>query len=444
MSILLVLLKQIIQLKDGTNKFMVAFSEKTRRKDFAMPGDGDMTTPLLSLGYRRWCIFAIRLVQAFRIHKNPVRIQNMKKLKHTFFSIFLMPLVAVTQDHSAWQQKPDLSVSGFTDIFYVYDFNQPEGTERQSFLFNHNRHNEFNLNLGLIQLDLKHPKYRANLTLQTGSYANDNYASEPGLLKNIFEATIGISLNQKNSLWLDAGVLPSHIGFESAVSMDNFTLTRSLLAENSPYFLTGTKLTFSPNDKWEIAALILNGWQRIQRLEGNSLPSFGTQVNYRPTNKVTLNWSTFLGTDDPDTTRRLRYFNNVYAQFQVTEKIDLIAGFDIGTQQSFKGSQAYDIWFTPIIIGQYKINQTWKTAIRAEYYHDETGIIIPTETANGFQTTGLSLNVDYAPSQNIMCRIEGRLLNSKDAIFTNQSNTTSNNFIIATSIAIKFAETILK
>ncbi len=365
------------------------------------------------------------------------------QLKILIALIFSSSSISAQVD-STWHQKPQLSISGFADVFYVYDFNQPQGTERQPFLFNHNRHNEFNLNLGLVKLDVEHVKYRANFALQTGTYANDNYAAEPGLLKNIFEANIGISLNKKNNLWLDAGVLPSHIGFESAISMDNMTLTRSLLAENSPYFLTGAKLTFNPNEKWEIAGLIVNGWQRIQRLEGNSLPSFGTQVNFSPTNKVTLNWSTFIGTDDPDTTRRMRYFNNFYGQFQLTEKFDLITGFDIGTQQRTKNSSAYDFWLSPVIIGQYTINDTWKTAIRAEYYQDETGIIIPTGTMNGFQTTGLSLNLDYSPTQNIICRMEGRWLNSRDNVFETKNNFTNDNFMIGASIAIKFSETLNK
>jgi hypothetical protein len=348
------------------------------------------------------------------------------------------------QTDSVWHQKPNLEISGFADVFYVYDFNQPQGIERQPFLFNHNRHNEFNLNLGFIKLGLEQTKYRANLALQTGTYANDNYSAEPGLLKSIFEANVGISLNKKNNLWLDAGVLPSHIGFESAISIDNWTMTRSLLAENSPYFLTGAKLTFNPNEKWEIAGLIINGWQRIQRLQGNSLPSFGTQINYNPTEKITLNWSSFVGTDDPDTTRRMRYFNNFYGQFQFTEKFGLIAGFDIGTQQRIKNSSVYDLWFSPVIIGQFKINQNWKTAIRAEYYQDETGIIIPTGTINGFRTTGLSLNLYYSPTPNIICRLEGRWLNSQDNIFETKTTPTNSNFIIGTSIAIKFSETIKK
>jgi Putative beta-barrel porin-2, OmpL-like. bbp2 len=370
-------------------------------------------------------------------------VKNIRRF-HLIYIFILIALSASAQTDSAWQQKPELSISGFADVFYVYDFNQPQGTIRQAFLYNHNRHHEFNLNLGLVKIALEQSKFRANIALQSGTYANDNYAAEPGVLKNIFEGNIGISLSKQNKLWLDAGVLPSPIGFESAVSMDNMTLTRSLAAENSPYFLTGVKLTLHPNEQWEIAGLLVNGWQRIQRVQRNSLPSFVTQVKFSPVENATLNWSTFIGTDDPDTTRRMRYFNNLYGKFSLSEKFNLIAGFDIGMQQEYKGSSTFDFWFTPVIVGQIAFNEKWKTSIRAEYYQDETGIIISTDTANGFQTTGLSLNLDYSPIQNILCRIEARWLNSKDKIFEAKTNPTNNNFFIGTSIAIQFSETLKK
>ena len=368
----------------------------------------------------------------------------MKKCLQSNICIFLslITLTLSAQSDSPWQGHPDLYISGFADVFYVYDFNQPQDTQRQPFLFNHNRHNEFNLNFGMIKFNVSHAKYRANFALQAGTYPNDNYIEEPDLLKTIFEANIGISLNHKNNLWIDAGIMPSHIGFESPISIDHLTLTRSLPAENSPYFQTGIKLTFNPNDRWEIAGLVLNGWQRIQRLEGNSMLSFGTQVLFKTSERVMLNWSTFIGTDDPDSTRRMRYFNNFYGQFQLTEKVELIAGFDLGIQQRSKSSSSYDLWLSPVVIGQYRISQNWKTAIRAEYYQDKTGIIIPIGTENGFQTTGLSLNLDYAPVNNIICRLEGRWLHSKDNIFEKQTDFTDNNFIIATSIAIRFSEKI--
>lgn len=221
--------------------------------------------------------------------------------------------------------------------------------------------------------------------------------------------------------------------------MDNWTLTRSILAENSPYFLTGAKITYNPNKKLEIAGLVINGWQRIQRLSGNSLPSFGTQLNYKPSENITMNWSTFIGTDDPDTLRRMRYFNNFYMQFEFAKNLGLITGFDIGVQQRTKNSAQYNFWCSPVMILRYNISRKFATAVRGEYYQDDTGIIISTPTNQVFRTTGLSLNVDFSPIPNIMYRIEGRWLNSQENIFENKGSTTNNSFALVTSLSVKFS-----
>jgi hypothetical protein len=336
---------------------------------------------------------------------------------------------------------PDLSIYGFMDVFNVYDFSKPQTINRQDFLFNHNRHNEFNLNLALIKFDLQHSKYRASFGLQTGTYVNDNMSAEPLGLKHIFEANIGVSLNKKNSLWLDAGVLPSHIGFESAISMDNFTLTRSLLAENSPYFLTGASLSFYPNDELELKALVVNGWQRIQRLEGNSLPSFGTQVQFSPTKQLTINWSTFIGTDENDENRRMRYFSNLYGLFQILKRIEFVVALDFGFQQHSNGSSDHDFWFSPIAIGQFNINEKWKSALRIEYYEDKESVITPALSQSGIQLTGASINFDYMPNENIICRVEGRWMNNKGGFIGSMGNSFNDNYIIATSVAIKLSRT---
>lgn len=355
--------------------------------------------------------------------------------------IFLLCLINChAQTDSVWQQKPKIQTSGLVDVFYVYDFNKPTTNFRQSFLYNHNRHNEFNLNLGILKVAIDHPKYRSNLAFHSGTYVNDNYIEEQGLMKMLSEANVGISVSKKNKLWIDAGIFASHIGFESAISIDNWTMTRSLLAENSPYFLSGLKSTYKPNDKWEFTGIICNGWQRIKRLEGNSLLSFGSQIVYNKKEKIKLNWSTFIGTDDPDSTRRIRIFNNVYGQFQLAKKIGLIAGFDFGLQQNSKFSSKYESWYSPVLIAQYSFTDHWKASVRAEYYFDNLGVIIPTGTPNGFQVSGLSLNLDYFPNKNIVCRIEGRVFKSRDSIFQMPNAMTHNNIFIGTSFCVKIGK----
>lgn len=334
---------------------------------------------------------------------------------------------------------PQLSFYAVADIFYTYDFNTPATGFRQPFLYNHNRHNEFNLNLGLLRASVTHDKYRAAVGLQAGTYAQDNYAAEQELLQHVFEAHAGISLNRQNSLWLDAGIFGSHIGFESAISSENWTPTRSLLAENSPYFLSGAKLSYSPSDEWLFAALLANGWQRIQRVPGSSLPAAGTQIQYTKNELFTLNWSTFIGSDDPDSTRRMRYFNNVYGQFQLTNRLGLIAGFDIGLQQISPGSKEYGRWLSPVIIARYMLSKQWATAVRAERYTDPEGVIIPAINSNNFSTTGFSANIDYQPAEAVMWRLEGRWFNSPEPIFqTESSRFVRDNFFITSTLTVSF------
>jgi hypothetical protein len=294
----------------------------------------------------------------------------------------------------------------------------------------------------MMGIGVSHQKYRASMALHAGTYPNDNYSNEPGVLKMIYDAYIGLALNKKNNLWLDAGIFSSHLGAESALSIDHWTLTRSLSAESSPYFLSGAKITYTLNEKIEMVGLITNGWQRIQRVVGNSIPSFGTQFIYREGKNLAFFWSTFIGTDDPDATRRMRYFNNFIGQFRFSERFGLLAGFDLGLQQEMKGSHSYDSWYAFALILQYSFSEKWAAAFRAENFLDREGVIIPTDTPDGFNTTGLSVNADFRPIPDLACRVEARWLISEDDIFTREGNSVSNDLFIVTSVAYRFSKLI--
>lgn len=337
------------------------------------------------------------------------------------------------------QISKSLSISGYLETYYTYDFANPENHIRQPFVYAYNRHNELNVNLALIKLSYVTENVRTNIAFMAGTYSNDNLASEPGVMKNIYEANVGFKISKKKNLWIDAGVFTSHIGFESAVGKDCWTLTRSIMADNSPYYETGAKISYTTdNGKWFVSGLILNGWQRIYRPDGNNFPAFGHHLTYKPNSKVTINSSSYIGSDKPDTTRQMRYFHNFYSQFQFHEKFGMIVGFDIGAQQQSKKSNTYNTWYAPILI--LKINPTEKLSIaaRGEYYSDASGVIISTGTPNSFQTFGYSLNFDYLIHENVLWRIEGRGFSSKDKIFVLNDKPNNSNYFITTSLAISF------
>jgi len=351
----------------------------------------------------------------------------------------LLALSTQAQDSSLQKQAGTFSVSGFAEAYYSYDLNKPANALRPAFLYSHNRHNEFNINLAFIKGSYTAENIRANVALAAGTYMNANYAAEPGVLKNIYEANVGVKISKHHDLWIDAGILPSHIGFESAQSSVCWTLTRSMMAENSPYYEAGARLTYTTaNGRWLLSALALNGWQRIQRVAGNSLMSWGTQVQFKPSSKVLLNYSTFIGTDSPDSARVWRYFHDIYATFQFTDQWGLILACDVGQQQAEKGKSNMHTWFAPIAIVRYTPAENWAFAARTEYYNDGNGVIIASNTPNGFKTFGASLNIDRNIGTNCLWRTEIRMLKSKDAIFTKTGSLADNNTAITTSLALTF------
>jgi hypothetical protein len=337
------------------------------------------------------------------------------------------------------QEAPKLKISGYLETYFGYDFNKPTDNNRPGFIYSHNRHNEMNLNLGFIKANYDDGTIRGNVAVMAGTYSNANLAAEPGVLKNIYEANAGVKLSKTANLWLDAGVFSSHIGFESAVSKDCWVLTRNISSENTPYYESGAKITYGINDgKFTAAAFYLNGWQRITRQNGNSQPAGGIQLTWKPTDKITVNYSNYLGTEGVDSVRVTRFYHNVYGIFQVTDQFGLTLGFDYGTQQRAKGSDDKNEVLSPVAIAQYKINNKWAVAGRAEYYQDKNGVFIATGTANGFKTTGYSLNLDYAPISNAVIRLEGKMYSSKDKIFVRKLDAVDNNAAVTASIAIAF------
>ncbi len=335
--------------------------------------------------------------------------------------------------------KSKFTISGYAEAYYAYDFGKPDDGNRPSFAYSHHRHNEVNANFGFIKLGYDDNKVRGSFALMTGTLASINLAAEPDVLKNIFEANIGVKISKTKNIWVDLGVFNSHIGFESAIGADCWNLSRSILADNSPYYESGAKISYtSDNEKWFLSGLFLNGWQRMRRVDGNNTPAFGHQITFTPNSKITLNSSSFIGNDQPDSTRQMRYFHNFYGQFMLGERFGLIAGFDFGAQQKAKGSSDYNTWYSPVLIAKYAISEKTNLAGRIEYYSDENQVIVSTGFPTGIQTFGYSLNLDRQITENVLWRLEARGFSDENEIYTDEDGLSENNFFLSTSLSIAF------
>lgn len=322
--------------------------------------------------------------------------------------------------HAEEQRSPWL-FSGYLESYLQHDHNDPSSHRRPDFIYSHDVLDRPAINLAMLKAALNTQVLRGNLALGSGTYMRANYAAEPAGLQHLFEANVGLKLSTQHALWLDIGVMPSHIGAESAIGSDNWTLTRSLMADNSPYFQTGAKLGYTSDDgRWQLAGLVLTGWQRIHRPNDNTTPALGHQLVYTPNETLTLTSSSFIGNDKSDAERQMRYFHHGNVRWQLSPELSLLVALDVGAQQTATDPGRYQVWLGQSTLLRYQLSPRLAVAGRVEYYQDRHQVIVATHGQDGFQTMGYSVNIDYAITSKVLWRNELRYLNSAQANFSQQ------------------------
>lgn len=373
-------------------------------------------------------------------------------MKHFFALLATVAAPALLPATAQAQTAPDsaatavtqpgnpFTVYGFVDAYYGYDFKHAAGNERPGFIFSHNRQNEFTINQGLIGVRYDNDQVRGEVGLHAGTYPSANYAPEDPIIRNIYQAYAGFRPFRK--AWIDAGIFSSHIGIESALSKNNWTLTRSLAAEGSPYYEAGVKFTYEADPKLTLTALVLNGWQNIR--ETNQAKALGTQIQWQATDKLLINSSTFYGNEQPEgLVRRRRYFHDFYARYAASDRLSLALVFDVGKQERPEAGAKADTWYTGTALARYQLAERWRIGGRLEYFSADHGVAIlnttPALTDPDFKVRAGSLNLDYLPTSHVAVRVEGRLFNSERDFLTDRNGRPTKSYgNLTSSISLSF------
>jgi hypothetical protein len=364
--------------------------------------------------------------------------------------LFLVALPAMVAAQSA---QTDTSVQvtwgGFMDAYYAWDFSQPPTRDRSfaggaTFTTQPARHNEFNVNLAFLDARLEGSDVRGRIALQAGTSVQSNYAGEPSsgvvsgsvLSRHIQEAFAGMRLAR--SVWVDAGVFFSHMGMESWISRENPTYTRSLVAEYSPYYQSGLKLTLSASRTITVRLDVVNGWQNVS--ENNSGKGVGIRVDWLPDSRAMISYYNFV---TPEGGTRLRTLNGLGAK-TISGTFTWLGQFDIGSQERSTAAGGTAIWFGAVGIARAEIATKAAIAARLEYFRDDDQIVIATGNTgtaqnHPFRASGASLGVDVMPRERVSWRTELRGFRNALAVFPRAGAVeTRDNALLTTSLAVTF------
>ncbi len=169
------------------------------------------------------------------------------------------------------------------------------------------------------------------------------------------------------------------------------------------------------------------------------MPSFGTALNFTSSTNNTYNWNTFVGTDDPDSTRRIRIYNDLNTYINIGERFVVGAGVDFGFQQESRKSTTWDRWYGTAVNLSYSTDKV-SVSLRYEYYHDPQEVIVTSlSDFSGYKTSGISLNIDRRILDFILVRVEGRYFTAPDQIYPDKEQLLqTTNFFLLGSVALNW------
>lgn len=340
-----------------------------------------------------------------------------------------------TMDTTSFAFKGKVTVEGYIDAYYAYNFNNPQGKD-QPYFVSMARDKEVNINLAYVDLKYSSARVRARFVPGFGTYINSNYASEKGSLKNIVEGSVGVKLSKDKNIWIDAGVFGSPYTNESAISKDHLAYTRSFAPEYVPYYLSGVKLTMPVGNKVNFYFYLLNGWQQIQ--DQNSKLSAGTQLEIRPSDNLLINWDTYVGEERSalDTTMGPRYFSDIYFIYS-KGRLSATSCFYVGMQRQSESRNG--VWWNANFIARYNLNEKLSVTGRIEYFNDDKSVqIVPITTVNGFRTGSSSLGLNYKLADNILLRFEGRTFFSDQEVYVRSGLPVKNSNTVTSNVTIWF------
>ncbi len=292
------------------------------------------------------------------------------------------------------------TVDGWVDGYYAWNKDHP-GSNLNWYpgIGTTGEHaDQFALNVAALQI-VRDPKpFGFHLTLVAGDSADVVHSAEPNRnTRYVYQACVTYDAK---IVQLEAGVYPSHIGFEAYFSKDNWNYTRGWLGELSPYYQTGIKVARTFNAHWSAQVHVLRGWQNIS--DSHAPSAVGTQIAYSD-----ANWSASFNTYVDNH----RKFGDLVATYKATPKLSLGTSVDHGYQSPAN-------WVGVAAYARYALDDRNAFAFRAERFRD------PDAGISGFSQTlnEQTLTYELRPHKHLILKLEGRRNHSTAPVFNNSTD----------------------
>jgi hypothetical protein len=315
------------------------------------------------------------------------------------------------------------SLSGFVDVYYGQNFNNP-ASQTNGLRFFDQTTNMFGLNLVELVVD-KTPEATNSRTgyhmaLGFGQAMNAVNGSDHGGLgfdQYLKEAYFSYLAPVSKGLQVDIGKFVTPHGAEVIETKDNWNYSRGLLFSYAiPYYHFGMRAKYSFNDKYSLIGFFVNGWNNV--VDNNTGKTYGLTFAWNPNKKFGITENYMAGPEQNNLNNDWRQLSDTVITYSPSSKLSFIVNGDYG-----RGDRITDpltaivsppVYWTGVAgYVRYAFSGTSAISTRYEHYDDPNGFT----TGTAQHLNEVTATVERLVAHHIISRIEFRHDVSNQPVF---------------------------
>jgi len=317
------------------------------------------------------------------------------------------------------------SLSGFVDVYYGQNFNNP-ATRTNGLQFFNGATNQFGLNLIEFVVD-KQPdpansRTGYHIALGYGQAMNAIYgASTSSTLsadQYVKEAYFSYLAPLGKGLQVDVGKFVTPAGAEVIETKDNINYSRGILFSYAiPYYHFGMRAKYAFNDKYALTGYFVNGWNSV--IDNNTGKTYGMSFAWNPNKKWSVTQNYLAGPEQNNFNSDWRQLSDTVVSVNATKRLTLTANYDYGRGDHINTVVDPVYWTGVAGYFKYALSDKYSFASRYEYYNDHYGFT--TGTPGHIQE--ITGTFEHPMATHILTRLEFRHDMANNPIFTKGAST---------------------
>jgi hypothetical protein len=315
------------------------------------------------------------------------------------------------------------SLSGFVDLYYGQNFNNP-ASQTNGLRFFDQSTQMFGLNMVELVLD-KTPEVTNSRTgyhvaLGFGQAMNAVNSTDHGGLgfdQYLKEAYFSYLAPVGKGVQVDIGKFVTPAGAEVIETKDNWNYSRGLLFSYAiPYYHFGMRAKYAFNDKYALTGFLMNGWNNV--VDNNTGKTYGVSFAWNPNKKLGITENYMAGPETNNLNNDWRQLSDTVITYAPTSKLSFIVNGDYG-----RGDRITDpltaivsrpVYWTGVAgYVRYAFSGTSAISTRYEHYDDPNGFT----TGTAQHLNEVTATVERLVAHHIISRIEFRHDVSNQPVF---------------------------